>query len=308
LSDRIPFGVRPMLATLVKEPFHRPGWVFEEKYDGDRILAYKEGDRVRLLSRNAKDRTASFPKVAAAIEALPSRTLLVDGEVVAFDRRGVTRFQLLQQGRVEPSYAIFDCLYRNGRDLRREPLAVRRQTLESAIDESERLLLARRLAENGLAAYRMAKRKGYEGVVAKELASPYIEKRSTKWLKVKVRREDEFVIVGYTPPSGGRCYFGALLLGAYDDQGALRYVGKVGTGFSENVLASLYRTFRPLVRKTSPLIDPPRERGVTYLAPHLVAQIAFEEWTADRKLRQPVFLGLRDDKKPAEVLMPDAGG
>lgn len=294
-----------MLATLVKEPFHRPGWVYEEKYDGDRILAYKEGDSVRLLSRNAKDRTASFPEIAAAIEALPSRTLLADGEVVAFDRRGVSRFQLLQQGRVEPSYAIFDCLYRNGHDLRREPLAVRRQTLESAIKTSERLLLARRLSENGLAAYRVAKRKGYEGVVAKDLTSLYIEKRSTKWLKVKVHQEDEFVIVGYTPPRGGRRYFGALLVGAYD-QGALRYVGKVGTGFGERVLASLYRAFQPLVRKTSPLIAPPRERGVTYLAPRLVAQIAFEEWTADRKLRQPVFLGLRDDKKPAEVLLPDA--
>lgn len=306
MSDRIPFRVRPMLATLVKEPFHRPGWVYEEKYDGDRILAYKDGDSVRLLSRNAKDRTASFPKIAAAIEALASRTLLADGEVVAFDRRGVSRFQLLQQGRVEPSYAVFDCLYRNGRDLRREPLVVRRRTLESAIKTSERLLLARRLAENGLAAYRAAKRKGYEGVVAKDLASPYIEKRSTKWLKVKVHQEDEFVIVGYTPPRGGRRYFGALLLGAYD-HGALWYVGKVGTGFSERVLASLYRAFQPLVRKTSPLINPPRERGVTYLAPRLVAQIAFEEWTADRKLRQPVFLGLRDDKKPAEVLLPDRG-
>jgi DNA ligase D-like protein (predicted ligase) len=305
LTDRIPFRVHPMLATLVKDPFHRPGWVYEEKYDGLRILAYKEDDAVHLLSRNAKDRTATFPRIAAAIGALPSRTLLVDGEVVAFDRRGVSRFQLLQRGRSEPSYAIFDCLYRNGHDLRREPLAARRKALESAIRPSERLLIARRLAENGLVAYRVAKRKGYEGVVAKDSSSPYIEKRSTKWLKVKVHQVDEFVIAGYTPPRGHRRYFGALLLGAYD-HGVLRYVGKVGTGFNDSTLASLYRTFRPLVRKTSPFVDPPHERGVTYLTPRLVAQIAYEEWTADRKLRQPVFLGLRDDKEPADVVMPEA--
>jgi bifunctional non-homologous end joining protein LigD len=246
-----------------------------------------------------------FPKIAAAVGALQPRTLLLDGEVVAFDRRGVSHFQLLQQGRIEPSYAVFDCLYQDGRDLRRDPLAARRRTLETVIGKNERLLLARRLAKNGLVASRVAKRKGYEGVVAKELASPYVEKRSGKWLKVKVRQEDEFVIVGYTAPSGHRCYFGALLLGAYD-HGALRYVGKVGTGVSESMLASLFRTFQPLVRKTSPLVNPPRGRGITHLAPRLVAQIAFEERTADGKLRQPVLLGLRDDKKPAEIVMPVA--
>jgi len=305
LSDRIPFRVQPMLATLVKDPFHRPGWVYEEKYDGDRILAYKEGERIRLLSRNAKDHTAQFGRIGAAITALPSRTLLLDGEVVVFDRHGVSRFQLLQQGRGEPTYAVFDCLYRDGGDLRREPLTVRRRILENAVGRSERLLVARRLDENGLAAYGAAKEKGYEGVVAKDLSSPYIEKRSTAWLKVKVRQKDEFVIVGYTPPSRNRRSFGALLLGAYD-HGALRYVGKVGTGFSESTLASLFRAFQPLVRQTPPLADPPRERGVTYLTPRLVAQIAYEEWTADRKLRQPAFLGLRDDKRPGDVVMPVA--
>jgi len=294
-----------MLPTLVQEPFHRAGWAYEEKYDGDRILAYKEGATVHLLSRNAKDHTAMFPKIAAAVGTLPSRTLLLDGEVVAFDRRRISRFQLLQQGQAEASYAVFDCLYRNGRDLRREPLVGRRETLETAVGDRDRIFLAQRLAENGLAAYQAAKRKGYEGVVAKDLSSQYIEKRTTKWLKVKVRQEDEFVIIGYTAASGHRRYFGALLLGAHD-HGTLRYVGKVGTGFSESRLASLYETFQRLVRKASPLVDPPHERGVTWLAPRLVAQIAFEEWTADRKLRQPAFLGLRDDKKATEVVMPEA--
>ncbi|HEX9245992.1 MAG TPA: non-homologous end-joining DNA ligase [bacterium] len=305
MSDRIPFRVQPMLATLVKNPFHRPGWVYEEKYDGDRILAYKEGERIRLLSRNAKDHTAQFGQITAAITALPSRTLLLDGEVVVFDRRGVSRFQLLQQGRGEPTYAVFDCLYRDGRDLRREPLTGRRRILENAIGKSDRLLVARRLAENGLTAYGAAKEKGYEGVVAKDLSSSYVERRSTAWLKIKVRQEDEFVIVGYTPPSRSRKYFGALLLSAYD-HGALRYVGKVGTGFNESTLASLFRAFQPLARKTPPVVDPPRESGVTYLTPRLVAQIAYEEWTADRKLRQPAFLGLRGDKRPEDVVMPVA--
>ena len=304
-QDRIPFRVRPMLASLVADPFDRPGWVYEEKYDGDRILAYKEGDTVHLLSRNGHDRTAAFPKVVAAIRVLPSRTLLLDGEMVAFDRRDVSRFQLLQQGQVEPAYAVFDCLYRDGRDLRREPLTVRRQALEAAVGTAEHLVLARRLAANGLAAFRVAKRKGYEGLVAKDASSPYIEARSTKWLKVKVHREDEFVIAGYTAPSGHRSHFGALVLGAYN-HGVLRYVGKVGTGFDDERLSSLFRQFQPLIRKTSPLADPPRERDVTYLAPRLVAQVSYEEWTADRKLRQPVFLGLRDDKKPQDVAFPEA--
>lgn len=307
MSDRIPFRVHPMLASLVKDPVNRPGWVYEEKYDGDRILAYKEADSVRLLSRNGIDRTASFPRIAAAIRALPSRTLLLDGEVVAFDRHHVSRFQLLQQGRVEPDYAVFDCLYRDGRDLRREPLTLRRQALEAAVGTVEHLILARRLAENGLTAFRVAKRSGYEGLVAKDASSPYLEARSTKWLKVKVHQEDEFVIAGYTAPSGHRSHFGALLLGAYD-RGALHYVGKVGTGFDDRLLRSLFRTFQPLVRKTSPLVDPPRERGVTFIAPRLVAQIAFEEVTADRKLRQPVFLGLRGDKKPSDVVIPEPVG
>ena len=296
-----------MLATLVPKPFDRPGWVYEEKYDGYRILAYKEGERVRLLSRNANDRTAVYRQVAAAVGALSSRTLLLDGEVVAFDRKGVSRFQLLQQGTASPAYALFDCLYANGRDLRHEPLEVRRAALEAALHAHLPLFLARRLAKNGVAAYEQAKRKGYEGLVAKDAASPYVEKRSTKWLKVKVHQEEEFLIVGYTPPEGSRSRFGALLLGA-NDRGRLRYVGKVGTGFSERSLATHFRAFQPLVRKTSSLVDPPRERGVTYLTPRLVAQVAFEEWTADGKLRQPVFLGLRDDKKPEEVVLPEAPG
>jgi bifunctional non-homologous end joining protein LigD len=292
-----------MLATLVEEPFHLPGWVYEEKYDGYRILAYKEGKKVTLLSRNAKDRTEAFSAVAHAIEGLPDVTLLLDGEVVAFDRKLISRFQLLQQGEVPYVYAVFDCLYRRGEDLRGEPLPARRAALEDAIGQTDRLFPSRRLAEDGLAAYRVAKRKGYEGIVGKDSSAPYIEGRSRKWLKVKVHQEEEFVVGGFTKPEGTRPYLGALLLGAYRGS-ELVYVGKVGTGYTEKMLEALHRKLVPLARKTPAFADPPREKGATWTAPKLVAQVLFQEWTADGKLRQPVFLGLRDDKKPEEVVMP----
>jgi bifunctional non-homologous end joining protein LigD len=296
-----------MLAILVRKPFNAPGWVYEEKYDGDRILAYKEGDRIHLLTRNDKDHTARFPQIVAAIQALRPRTLLLDGEVVIFDRKKVSRFQLLQQGKGEAVYAVFDCLYVDGKDLRKEPLAARRKALEEVLGagaENEVLMISRRLADNGLKAFEVAKRRGFEGLVAKDLASPYVEKRSASWLKVKVSQEDEFVIGGFTQPTGSREYIGALLLGVYE-AGKFKYVGKVGSGFNRQNLEMLFGKFKPLIRKQSPFAETPREKDVTFVAPQLVAQVSFAEWTADRKLRQPVFLGLRDDKSAAEVTMPE---
>jgi bifunctional non-homologous end joining protein LigD len=292
-----------MLATLVEKPFHKPGWVYEEKYDGYRILAYKEGKRVTLLSRNGKDHTESFADVARAVGTLPDRTLLLDGEVVAFDRRLVSRFQLLQEAEAPIVYAVFDCLYRGGKDLRGEPLPIRRAALEAAIGETDRLFASRRLSTDGLKAFALARKKGFEGMVGKNAAAPYREGRSTAWLKVKIHQEEELVIGGYTAPAGSRSHFGALLLGAHAS-GKLVYVGSVGTGFSEKTLATLHRAFRPLVRKTAPFVDAPAVKGATWLAPRLVAQVSFQEWTSDQKLRQPVFLGLRDDKKPEECLLP----
>jgi len=296
-----------MLATLVAKPFNQPGWVYEEKYDGLRFLAYKEADRVRLVSRNEIDRTGRFPRIAEAIRSLHPATLLLDGEIVAFDRKKVSRFQFLQQGKGEPVYAVFDCLFVDGRDLRRESLAVRRAMLEKLVRPNGALQLSRRLAADGLEAYRVAKRRGFEGLVAKDSTSPYVEARSKSWLKVKVHQEDEFVIAGYTPPAGTRQRFGALLLGAYRN-GGLHYAGKVGTGFDRQTLDSLYKQFQPLVRKQGALVDPPRERDVTYLAPRLVAQISYQELTADHKLRQPVFLGLREDKPAKDVELPESAG
>ena len=307
-----------MLATLVREPFHQPGWVYEEKYDGYRILAYKEGSRVRLYSRNAIDRTDRFSDVAAAMSRLRSPTLLLDGEVSVFDREGVSRFQLLQNlGAGKSVFAVFDCLYKDGQDLRRRPLSERRVALEESlvanklrgktrnrVAPNKVIVSSLRLASDGLEAYRLAIQRKFEGLVAKDLSSPYVEGRSSFWLKVKVHQEDEFVIGGFTEPAGTRSHFGALLLGAYD-RGKLHFVGKVGTGFNEQTLAVLFNKFKPLVRQQSPFVDPPRDRDVTFLAPKLVAQISYQEWTSDKKLRQPVFLGLRDDKSPQEVRMPE---
>lgn len=301
-----------MLATLVPSPFHQPGWLYEEKYDGFRFLAYKEGRRVALLTRNMKDRTEEFAEVAAAVAALPAPTLVLDGEVVVFDRKGVSRFQLLQRRSVgepvsPPVFVVFDCLYARGRDLRAEVLTARREALEREVKPADALMLARRLAADGLKAFAAAQRRGLEGLIAKDGASVYVAgTRSPRWLKVKVRAEDEFVIGGFTAPEGSRSHFGALLIGAWDG-GALRYAGKVGTGFTGKTLDDLMRRFQPLARPSSPFADPPRERGVTWLEPRLVAQVGYTERTSDGKLRHPTFLGLRTDKPARSVHIPTAG-
>ena len=295
-----------MLATLVGEPFHQPGWVYEEKYDGFRFLAYKEGRHVSLLTRNMKDRTDEFADVAAAVAALPAPTLVLDGEVVVFDPDGVSRFQLLQrrmtgEARSPAVFMVFDCLYARGRDLRGEPLGERRKVLEREARPGRLLQLARRLDDDGFKAFRTAARRRLEGVIAKDGASTYVAgTRSPLWRKVKVREEEEFVIGGFTAPGGSRTHFGALLIGAWTN-GELRYAGKVGTGFTTRLLDHLMRRFAPLIRPTSPFKDAPRERGATWLEPVLVAQIGFTERTGDGKLRHPTFLGLRDDKSSREV-------
>ncbi len=299
-TDTVPFRVSPMLATLVDAPFSKPNWVFEEKYDGVRILAYKESSKVSLISRNAVNRTPHYLEIASAIVKIKSRTLLLDGEVVVFDSKNVSRFQLLQQGKGRMQYAVFDCLYANGQDYRKEALSTRRSVLEQMVKNIDPILLSSRLSSDGVKAFQLAKRRGFEGVIGKDLSSPYIEKRSTEWLKVKVHRESEFVVGGFTEPTGSRQHFGALLLGVYFGK-KLRYAGKVGTGFDENILASLHRKFQPLIRNKSPFDSEVGERA-TFLSPQLVAQISFTEWTRDGKLRHPVYLGLRDDKAAREVI------
>jgi bifunctional non-homologous end joining protein LigD len=303
---KIPFRVSPMLATLVDKPFTEKNWIFEEKYDGIRLLAYKEGLHVSLITRNAIDRTARFPEIAGSMTKLRSETLALDGEVVIFDSKKISHFQLLQQSKGHPQYVVFDCLFRNGRDLRNEPLSVRHAVLEESVKPSASVILAARLDGDGLKAFQTASRRGLEGIIAKNPASRYFEGRSHQWLKVKVHQEDEFVVGGFTKPGGTRQYFGALLLGIYVG-GQLHYVGKVGTGFDEKALASLYRKLHSLIQSKSPFASDLGERGATFVAPRLVAQIAYSEITEDAKLRQPVFLGLRDDKSADEVVMRPKG-
>jgi len=297
--------VEPMLATLVQEPFDRPGWVYEEKYDGDRTLAYRRRGRVRLLSRSLKDVTASFEAIARALEALPGGDFALDGEVVVLDADGVSRFQLLQRRALgdplAPLYVVFDCLERDGSGLVGRPLRERRKALEAIVPaKAGAVRRSRRVSGDGVAAFRTATELGWEGIVAKDEASLYEPgRRSKSWLKVKTRRQSEFVVGGYTPPRGGRAHFGALLVGLYDGA-ALRFTGKVGTGFTRETLADLGRKMRPLAIERCPFAAPPGDKGVTWVEPRLVAELGFAEWTDDGKLRHPVFLGLRDDKDPRD--------
>jgi bifunctional non-homologous end joining protein LigD len=293
-------SIAPMLATLVDAPFDRAGWVYEEKYDGIRALAHRNKGEVRLLSRNLIDRTAGFPHVVRALQALPGEDFILDGELVTLDREGVSRFQLWQQGGAV-RFAVFDCVMRDGVSLIERPLHERRAAVEALVPEHDGpLLRARRLSGDGLSAYRLAKQNGWEGIIAKDESAVYEPgKRSRAWLKIKVRRESELVIGGFTPPKRSREELGALMVGLFDDDGEhLRYCGKVGTGFSTKVIRELGAMLRKLTVASSPFQPVPKEKGATWVEPKLVAQLAFHEWTEDGKLRHPAFLGLRDDKEP----------
>jgi bifunctional non-homologous end joining protein LigD len=302
--------VRPMLATLSPSIVEGPEWVFEEKYDGIRAVAGRERGRVKIWSRMLQDLTGGFPHVVAAVEALGNADLVIDGELVALDEKGVSRFQLLQRrgtaGGTSTRYAVFDLLQHDGRSLMSRPLSERRAALERLIGRrTAPLFVSRRLMRDGKAAYGEAKRFGWEGIIAKDERSPYRPGvRSPFWRKVKVRKESEFVIAGYTPPKGGRLYLGALLVGLYDGP-KLRYVGKVGTGFTQDTLATLSARLQKLRTEKSPFDPPPPIRDAIWVRPKLVAQVAYAEWTADGKLRQPAFLGLRTDKDPHECTWRD---
>jgi bifunctional non-homologous end joining protein LigD len=294
-----------MLATLSPDIVEGPEWVFEEKYDGIRALAGRERGRVRLWSRMLQDLADGFPHVVDAVAALPDGDLILDGELVALDAKGVSRFQLLQRrgaaNAERPRYAIFDLLEADGRSLMRRPLVERRAALERLVGRpTDPIFISRRLVRDGKAAYREAKRLGWEGIIAKDERSSYEPNtRSRAWRKVKVRKESEFVIGGFTAPKGGRQHLGALLVGLYQGR-TLRFVGKVGTGFTQGTLNALAAKLERLRVDRSPFDLAPRMREATWVRPKLVAQLAYAEWTADGKLRQPAFLGLRTDKDPSE--------
>ena len=302
-----------MLATLTDRREFGNDWLLERKLDGERCVARKDGAGVRLESRTGKDLTGTYPEVRAAVAAQRPRALVVDGEVVAYDGEQ-TSFSRLQQrlGVRNPSselviafpvvYCVFDILEIDGDDLSDRPLADRRGRLAKAIRAKDGLQLTEAWRGNSRRRFSKACRSGWEGLIAKRADAPYTPGRSKDWLKLKCSWEQEFVIGGYTDPAGSRTQFGALLVGYYED-GRLEYAGKVGTGYTAATLRDLGARLRKLETTKSPFVEVrPVPRGVHWTRPHLVAQVAFAEWTNDGRLRQPRFLGLRDDKRPAEVV------
>jgi bifunctional non-homologous end joining protein LigD len=310
-----------MLASLVDAPLDDSAFVYEPKYDGIRAIAEiaPRGGGVHLWSRLGNEKTSQFPEIAAALRAWSKRLkspLVLDGEVVALDAGGQPAgFQNLQ-GRIHlkagpgdlssarTAFIAFDVLRAGSTDFRGQPLVERRKGLESIFSDTGTPVL--RISEiaygDGRAMYKRAVDNGWEGLIAKVAASPYLSgKRSPDWRKLKLVQEQEFVIAGWSEPRNSRTYFGALILGVYD-KGELRYVGHVGTGFDGKELEKVMKLLAPLETKAAPFKKlPPKNQTPHWVQPTLVAQVRFTEWTADGILRHPVYLGLRDDKKAGEV-------
>jgi DNA ligase D-like protein (predicted ligase) len=310
---------RPMLATLSDLRDFGDGWIFERKLDGIRLLAVRDGDGVRLLSRSGRQLDAAYPEIVTALAAQECADFTVDGEVVAFDAAGRTDFSRLQQRMgltdarriratgVAVTYYAFDLLRLDGADVTALPLRSRKSLLRRALTYRAPLRFTAHRNAGGRELLDQACGRGWEGLIAKRADGPYEARRSTAWLKLKCGLGQEFVIGGFTEPAGSRTGFGALLIGYYEE-GRLRYAGKVGTGYSDRVLRSLRARLDGLEAARSPFADPVRERGPHWTAPELVAQIGFTEWTRDGMLRHPRFLGLRDDKRPADVVRERPAG
>jgi bifunctional non-homologous end joining protein LigD len=299
--------IEPMKAVLADKPFSDPNWIFESKLDGIRCLAIRDASGVQLMSRTGRRMNHEYPGVVEALEREPSEDFIADGEIVAF-QNGITSFSRLQRRgreRVPVFLYLFDLPRHEGEDLRPRPLRERKARLRRALEFGGPLRFTpHRKGEHGEEVYREACTKGLEGVIAKRADSPYRSGRSRDWLKLKCHAEQELVIGGYTAPKGSRTEFGALLVAYYDERGRLRYAGKVGTGFDAATLLSLRKRLEPLETDAPPFDEPvkPRPAGAHWVRPELVAQVGFAEWTAAGRLRQPRFLGLREDKAPAEVV------
>src|SRR5579864_933749 len=301
--ERHPEWIPPMLATLTENRLSDRHWIFERKLDGIRLLAFRDGERLRLLTRNKLDRKTSFPHVAEALLAQPSRDFVVDGEVVAM-KGGKDSFSLLQHGTGSIVYYVFDIVHLDGRNLRGLPVLERKRVLQDAFDFSPRSLrMTTHRTTFGERYLDEACSKGWEGLIAKEISSTYETKRSRAWLKLKCVNEQELVIGGFTDPRGSRTGFGALLVGYYDD-GVLRYAGAVGTGFDRNLLTTLHAKLVKLEQPSPPFAADEElpKKGAHWVKPKLVAQAGFAEWTPTGKLRHPRFLGLRTDKSPSDVV------
>ena len=296
---------KPMLATLIDAPFDDPGWVFETKWDGFRIIAKAARGTAALYSRNGINVTKNYPSIAAALAKVRRRAVF-DGELVALDKKGRSRFQLLQnarQGKARLRYYVFDLLYLDGKNLRALPLLERKRLLRSALPGSSTIRFSRHVKRYGVRAFRAAQRRGLEGIMGKRAQSRYHSGRRTRdWVKIKTARRQEVVIVGFTRPRRSRKHFGALVL-ALRKGHAWRYVGHTGTGFSAASLKALHARLNSLVRPRKPFRQAiPNERMTTWVRPKLVCEVKFTEWTKNGQMRHPAFVGLRGDKPATNVI------
>jgi len=304
IAADLPAQLKPQLATLVDGvPRHAPDWLYEMKFDGYRLVARIEGEDVRLFTRNGHDWSAKLPHLVEALRALPAKWAWVDGEIVMLDREGIPNFQSLQNAfdndrTQDIVFYAFDLPFIGLRDLRQEPLGVRRALLQQLMDTAEddhlRFSEAFEAAPSDLVA--TACRMGLEGIMAKRLSSPYVSRRSDTWVKVKCARRQEFAIVGYTAPKGSRAGLGALLLAVTEQDGSLRYAGKVGTGFDDASLVSLQKRLAAMETDKKPVANAPAAGGVRWVKPELIAEVSFGEWTSGGHIRHSVFRGLRQDK------------
>ncbi len=304
-----PPDLAPQLATLVDEVPAGGEWLHEIKHDGYRVLCHTGPEGVRLVTRNGKDWSDRFPRVARAAAGIAAPAV-IDGEVVVLDEDGHSDFQALQnaQGTSPESMFLyaFDLLWLDGWELRRMPLERRKGLLAELLGDASGVVRysdhVRGAGEDFFAA---ACERGLEGIISKRADSAYSAGRGRSWVKVKCGRRQEFVVVGWTDPSGSRVGLGSLVLAVNDDDGRLVYAGRVGTGFTTDTLRELSTRLAPLERKTPPVVDPPRgakARGIHWVTPRLVAEVAFSEWTADGVVRHPSFQGLREDKEPDRIV------
>ncbi len=301
---RMPSVIKPMLATLVDEPFSDSDWIFETKWDGYRSVCFLKNGAARFVSRNQIEMTPQYPELANIAKYVRAKEAILDGEICALDSHGIPRFQMLQRKgaskRPPIVYFVFDLLYVDGYDLTGCTVVERKAKLAEIIQPANVIKFSDHVESDGEAFFREIEKFRLEGMMAKRASSKYVQKRSSDWLKIKTVMRQEVVVGGYTQPRGTRSYFGSLVCGLYRDE-QLYYVAHIGGGFNEKLLASIHKLMQPLKSDNSPFLSVPKtNEPVQWLKPKLVAEVKFSEWTADNRLRHPVFVGLREDKKPKE--------
>ncbi len=317
-ASRMLTDLTPQLCTLSEKVPRGDGWLHEIKFDGYRLLAYKDAGSVRLITRNGNDWTRRFGPIAGAVAGLPCGTAVVDGEATIVGESGRTTFQALQQAMKAQTFDalvffVFDLLYLDGYDLTRTPLVERKRLLKRLLDAHADDALIRysdHVVGGGASVRESACQLALEGVISKKADAPYVQGRSRTWVKVKCGHRQEFVVIGYTDPSGSRKHFGSLVFGVHDAKGRFIYAGRAGTGYDAAALKQIGARLAKLKRARHPLdVSPPRAkaRGVHWVEPELVAEVSFTQWTHDGRLRHPVFEGLREDKKPEDVRIETPG-